>query len=79
MADLKKEIPEEIIAEFDKIEQNNDILDAFTGVFNNTHQILNKRDDLPKNLSELVARYTLGYQIEYCLRTTDSCNVSCEE
>lgn len=79
MADLKKKIPEEIIAEFEKIEQNNDILDAFTGVFNHTHQILNKRDDLPENLSELVARYTLGYQIEYCLRTTDSCNVSCEE
>ena len=31
-----------------------------------------------KDLAVLVARYTLGYQIEYCLRTTDMCNVNCE-
>ena len=74
MENLKKEIPEEIINEFKKIEQNDKILDAFTGVFDKTHPLIGEK----KNLAELVARYTLGYQIEYCLRTTDSCNINCE-
>ena len=86
MEKLRKEIPEEIIKEFKKIEQNDKILDAFTGVFDKTHPLINKvNDDFVlggktkiENLAELVARYTLGYQIEYCLRTTDSCNINCE-
>jgi len=91
MENLKKKIPEEIIKEFEKIEQNDNILDAFTGVFDKTHPLINKLNDdfiFGKNeigektrtamLAELVARYTLGYQIEYCLRTTDSCNINCE-
>ena len=82
---LKKEIPEEIIKEFENIEQNDKILDAFTGVFDQTHPIVNKINDdfvysesKKKGFAMLVARYTLGYQLEYCLRTTDSCNVTCE-
>jgi hypothetical protein len=91
MENLKKEIPEEIIKEFDKIEQNDNILDAFTGVFDKTHPLINKVNDdfvfgetvfgektKKRCLAELVARYTLGFQIEYCLRTTDSCNINCE-
>lgn len=77
---LKKEIPEEIIKRFENIEQNDNILDAFTGIFNDTHKPLNNIEikNEQKLMSELVARYTLGYQIEYCLRTTGSCNVNCE-
>ena len=82
---LKKEIPEEIINEFDKIEQNDKILDAFTKVFDKTHEIVNKLNDdfvysdtEKRRIAILVARYTIGYQIEYCLRTTDSCQVNCE-
>lgn len=85
MENLKKEIPEEIIKEFEKIEQNDKILDAFTGVFEQTHPIINKINDdfvysesIKKGFAILVARYTLGYQIEYCLRTTEYCNVICE-
>jgi hypothetical protein len=91
MEKLKKEIPEEIIKEFENIQQTDNILDAFTGVFDKTHPLINKVNDdfvfgetvfgektKKKNLAELVARYTLGYQIEYCLRTTDSCNINCE-
>jgi len=77
MENLKKEIPEEIIKEFEKIEQNDKILDAFTGVFNQIHPLINSDSD-KKKISVLVARYTLGYQIEYCLRTTESCNINCE-
>ena len=41
---LIKQIPHEIIQEFNKIEQNDKILDAFTGVFDDSVKILNKID-----------------------------------
>ena len=81
---MKKEIPEEIIFEFNKIEQNDKILDAFTKVFDKTHEIINNlnnniySDAKKKQIAILVARYTLGYQVEYCLRTTESCHINCE-
>ena len=81
MENLKKEIPKGVIKFFENIEQNDKILDAFTGVFNDTNKHI---DETPKDKKEnhklmvLIARYTLGFQIEYCLRTTDSCNISCE-
>uniref|UniRef100_A0A6C0LVZ7 Uncharacterized protein n=1 Tax=viral metagenome TaxID=1070528 RepID=A0A6C0LVZ7_9ZZZZ len=80
---LKKEIPEKIINEFEKIEQNDKILDAFTGVFNEPTKYINDDDtntddNKKQQLRVFLARYTLGYQIEYCLRTTESCNINCE-
>ena len=81
MENLKKEIPEGIIKFFENIEQNNKILDAFTGVFNdiNKHMGEKPEDEIErKKLLVLIARYTLGYQIEYCLRTTEYCNINCE-
>ena len=78
---LKTKLGDEIIKMFDTIEQTDDILNAFTGVFNTTHGYLKnvKTDEEYGELVVLVARYTLGYQIEYCLRTTGSCNVNCED
>jgi hypothetical protein len=79
---LKQELPEEVIKKFENIEQNDDILNAFTGVFDKYLPFINEKKEEKegerKDLSVLVARYTLGYQIEYCLRTTDSCNINCE-
>jgi len=88
---LKSKIDPKITDEFDKIEQNDKILDAFTGVFDNSLKILNEiekekdkennknESDVNKDYLELVARYTIGYQLEYCLRTTeDDCYVNCE-
>ena len=77
MSELKKGINDEIIEEFDKIPQDDNILDAFTGVFDNvSYQLLNslknesQEKQEKKELETLVARYTLGFQIEYCLRKT---------
>ena len=42
MNKLKTQIGEEIIKEFDKIEQNDDIMNAFTGVFNKVLPFINK-------------------------------------
>jgi hypothetical protein len=90
---LKSKIDQRIIDEFDKIEQNDKILDAFTGVFDNSVKKLNEinkerkqeQDELSiiadskDELSIIVARYTIGYQLEYCLRsTTEDCYVNCE-
>ena len=85
---LRLKIEPEIIAEFDKIEQNDEILNAFTGVFGKMEKQLNiiekKQNEviessLHNDRNELVARYTIGYQLEYCLRTTDEdCYVDCE-
>jgi hypothetical protein len=83
MNELKQRIHPDIMSEFDKIEQNDNILDAFSGVFNHIHEYMNKNNtydsDTDKHKEcQLLARYTLGYQIEYCLRTTDTCNIACE-
>jgi len=83
MHKLKLIINPGIIIEFDKIEQNDNILDAFTGVFNHTCEYMNTnityKNDIEKHKEcQLLARYTLGYQIEYCLRMTGTCNISCE-
>jgi hypothetical protein len=81
MNKLKKGINDEIIEEFDKIPQDDNILDAFTGVFDNVLPFINKMKEEKqekKELEILVARYTLGFQIEYCLRKTGVCNVACE-
>ena len=52
-------------------------------IFNNIYEYMNKNNtydsDTDKHKEcQLLARYTLGYQIEYCLRTTDTCNIACE-
>ena len=85
MVELRKKIPEIIINEFDKIEQTDKLLDAFTGVFDNTTKVIsNYFGGIPqlgpnkRMLLKIVSRYTLGTQIEYCLRTTDSCYITCE-
>jgi hypothetical protein len=80
MDKLKLEIKDEIINAFDKLEQNDNILDAMTGVFNDIHGSIKSvyNGNCNNSQLELIARYTLGYQIEYCLRTTDMCNINCE-
>ena len=83
MNKLKLAIHPDILNEFDKIDQNENILDAFSGVFNHTCEYMNKNitfdNDMQKQKEcELLARYTLGYQIEYCLRTIGRCTICCE-
>jgi hypothetical protein len=80
MNKLRTEISEEIINEFDKLTRNDDILNAFTGVFDNTHKSINNIENKEERqkIAELVARYTLGYQIEYCLLKQGDCNIHCD-
>ena len=75
MDKLKTVIPADVISKFNNIPQNDYILDAFTGVFNDicAHTNIETHNEMV-----LLARYILGYQIEYCLRITGSCNICCE-
>ena len=77
---LKKQNTEDISIE---LKQNKDILDTSTGVFNDIIDYIFKNDNFEsdedrKLVLERVTRYIIGYQIEYCLRTNESCNVVCE-
>lgn len=83
MSKMKEIIDEGIMEEYESIKQTDDILNAFSGVFNHIFDYMNNNivfeDNIEKHkVCSLVARYTLGYQIEYCLRTTESCNIQCE-
>jgi len=79
---LKLKLHKDILNSFDKIEQNDKILNAFEGIFDNSVSCLNKiqieTNDNLRNHSEILARYTLGYQIKYCLEQNDTCYVICE-
>jgi|SaaInlStandDraft_7_1057024.scaffolds.fasta_scaffold10098_2 hypothetical protein len=83
MGELKLLIENNIINKFYEIKQNKDILDTSTGVFNDIIDYIFKNDNFEsdedrKLVLERVTRYIIGYQIEYCLRTNESCNVVCE-
>jgi len=76
MNKLKLQIDDNIIQEMNNIKQTDDILNAFSGVFNNVTKLLNNTED--KKICEYVARYILGYQIQYCLNKNDKCVTYCE-
>lgn len=80
MNKLKLKIPAIILNKFDDIQDNDDILDAFSGVFNDIVKVLNtiKNTDDINLLYALVARYTIGFQIQYYLKNHDHCTIYCE-
>jgi hypothetical protein len=82
MEALKLKITPNILNGFDKIEQNDKILNAYTGIFDKSLELLNNIENKKEmnELSVFVARYTLGYQLEYCMRTNteDTFIVYCE-
>ena len=80
MNKLKLQINPNIIQEFEKIEQTDEILNAFSGVFNKSTELLSDIEHKKEHneLCVLVARYILGYQITYCLNKKESCTIYCE-
>lgn len=78
---LEHHIPKTIMNEFNNIPQDDNILNAFTGVFNKVFTIfdsLELNEIQKQKIAVYTARYTLGYQIKYCLEKKDSCGVYCE-
>jgi len=82
MNEIKKNIDTEVLQRLDQIPQDDNILNAFSGVFNHAFErfdeIISENEPLRIEKSQLLARYILGYQIEYCLRINTFCNVYCE-
>lgn len=81
MNTLSKYIPMEIIDEFNKIPESDSILNTFSGVFENLNNIVMSFDFSNYDKEKLliyIARYSLGFQIKYCLKTKESCYISCE-
>ena len=79
MNNIKNQLDDSILREFEKLNQDDNLLDAFTGAFDKTFEAYKKlglENDI--NMATLLARYTLATQIEYCLRVNDCCNVQCE-
>lgn len=77
---LENEINKEVVEEYKKVENNESICDAFTGVFNDAEKKMNEiySDEKDNEKLALIARYGLGLQIKYSLKNTGTCNVSCE-
>jgi hypothetical protein len=75
---LKEQLPEDVIEEFEKIKNHKDIIDGYSEIFKDAY---NKYDNHNFNNSDLLLyflRYKLGMQIKYVLEKENSCFVSCE-
>ena len=75
-------IIKDIMDEFNKVEQDEKITNALSGIFNMVDQKIrdvNMHDANEKHeLAENVARYGLGLQAKYCLTHTGSCSFYAE-
>ena len=66
---------------YECIENNDKLLNAFEGAFEKTIDVfetLEIEDTKRQDLAVLMARYTLGLQIKYCLEKNGDCSVYCE-
>jgi uncharacterized protein YdcH (DUF465 family) len=84
---LKSKIPEKVMNELDKLEENKKIISAFSGYFDSVFEEYNKLNSEDNdansnqsinNSAQFIARYVLGLQIKYCLEKNDMCAVICE-
>ena len=79
--EIKQHFPAEIMDAFNQIENNDKLLNAFEGAFGKTCDVfetLEIEDAKRQDLAVLMARYTLGLQIKYCLEQNGDCSVYCE-
>lgn len=79
---LKTKIGKDIIDEYNKLENNEKLINAGSGVFDGISERMNDIENsgniLTKEESSLIARYGLGMQIKYVLTHNKSCVVYCE-
>jgi hypothetical protein len=81
---IEDKIDKDIISAYKKVENDERILNLFSGVYNEVDEIINnwdnENDKEKKEQYELIARYGLGLQIKYYLEQEDNiqCAVYCE-
>ena len=85
LLELKEELPDDIIIEFNKIENNEAIIDGYNDIFKDVYDKINTYQNTEnKNkytfdkLLTFFLRYKLGIQIKYILEKQDTCFVCCE-
>ena len=78
MEDLEKKIDVRIIEEFKK-KQDEDMSNAFSGVFKQVDEVVGIILKEKENMDlQVIARYGLGMQIKQCLEKNGSCGMYCE-
>lgn len=81
---IEGQIDKNVVEAYKKVENDERILNLFSGVYNEVQEIMNtwdNEDDKDKKEQyELIARYGLGLQIKYYLEQEDNiqCAVYCE-
>ena len=85
LSEIKEILPNDIIIEFNKIENNEAIKDGYNDIFKDVYDKINTYQNTEyKNkytfdkLLEYFLRYKLGIQIKYILEKQDTCFVCCE-
>lgn len=88
---VRSNLSDDILTEFDKLEDNSNITSAYSGYFDpiyKKYQLQQKTKEeenncprqefTPNTEAEFIARYVIGLQIKYCLENLGCCTVSCE-
>lgn len=80
LSEIEKTLPINVIYEFNKIENNEEIFDGYSRIYDICYDKINeydKREDF-KNLSILFCRYKLGFQVKNILKKQDQCFINCD-
>ena len=78
--EIEKILPKDVVSEFKNIEENNELINGYSEIYNECYNKINKyngEDNFKKKL-ELFLRYKLGFQVKYVLNTQDHCFLNCE-
>lgn len=75
MIEISDFLPPNVINEFKKIKNNEEIIDGYSKIYSNVFKEMDKYVEV--NLKYLYL-YKLGIQIEYILKKQDKCMVYCE-
>ncbi len=75
MNKIKDLLPELVIKEFEKIKDNENIINGYSDIFKS---VVEEMDKYVEHKSIYFHRYKLGLQVNYILNRQDTCSIYCE-
>lgn len=75
---LKKKLPEDVIEEFEKIKDHENIIDGYSDIFNDACEKYESHNFNESDMLLYFLRYKLGMQVKYVLEKDQNCFMSCE-
>lgn len=75
MDDIKDFLPPNVINEFHKIKNNEEVINGYSKIFSN---VVSEMDNYIENNFLYFHRYKLAIQIEHVLNKQDTCTIYCE-